>query len=102
MWFIVTVIHSDTLASLMQYHYKLCSPKGDLVGVGEGNKRKTEDEPEGGAATADGGAGTGVTTAAAPAKKPKMSAADIKSLPTRQYLDQVCTPTTGVVGRLIR
>ena len=28
---------------------------------------------------------------AAPAKKPKLSAADIKSLPTRQYLDQVCT-----------
>ena len=79
-----------------------CFRKGDLVGVGEGNKRKAEDEPEGGAATADGGAGTGVTTAAAPAKKPKMSAADIKSLPTRQYLDQVCTPTTGVVGRLIR
>ena len=74
--------------------------------MGEGNKRKAEEEPEGGAtaAAADGGAGTGVTTAgaAAPAKKPKMSAADIKSLPTRQYLDQVSTPTTGVVGRLIR
>jgi len=65
---------------------------GDLVGVGEGNKRKAEDEPEGGAATAEGGAGTGVTTAAAPAKKPKMSAADIKSLPTRQYLDQTVVP----------
>ena len=78
---------------------QLCSPKGDLVGVGEGNKRKAEEEPEGSGATADGGAGVTTASAAAPAKKPKMSAADIKSLPTRQYLDQVSTQTTGVVGR---
>ena len=79
---------------------QFCSPKGDLVGVGEGNKRKAEEEAEGSGATADGGAGvTTAASAAAPAKKPKMSAADIKSLPTRQYLDQVCTQTTGVLGR---
>ena len=97
------VNYRDTLGMSINIcnHITVFPTQGDLVGVGEGNKRKAEDEPEGGAATADA-AGTGVTTAAAPAKKPKMSAADIKSLPTRQYLDQVCIPTTGVAGRLIR
>ena len=70
---------------------------GDLVGGGgdSGNKRKADEESEGGGNEGGGGGGSGgaaaaVTAAPAPPpKKPKMSAADIKSLPTRQYLDQV-------------
>lgn len=82
---------------------------GDLVGVGESNKRKADDDSEGGTDGAvGGGGGTGgssVTTAAAAAsaapaaKKPKMSAADIKSLPTRQYLDQVCIMSLAAGNR---